>query len=93
MQQYQKSVNQYWWNGREARQGTANPSTRVQIPFPPLFYCFSVLIGYPSNMSLEYLNGPQRPWGRYEVLADTPTYKVKSIWVEPGHHHTTWSDY
>ncbi len=24
-----------WWNGREARQGTANPSTRVQIPFPP----------------------------------------------------------
>jgi mannose-6-phosphate isomerase len=36
-------------------------------------------------MSLEYLNGPVRPWGRYEVLADTPTYKVKSIWVEPGH--------
>ena len=36
-------------------------------------------------MSLEYLNGPERPWGRYEVLTDTPTYKVKSIWVEPGH--------
>ena len=26
-----------------------------------------------------------RPWGRYEILQDTPTYKVKSIWVEPGH--------
>jgi mannose-6-phosphate isomerase len=26
----------------------------------------------------------QRPWGRYDVLADYPTYKVKSITVEPG---------
>ena len=27
----------FWSDGREARQGTANPSTRVQIPFrPPL---------------------------------------------------------
>ena len=25
----------FWSDGREARQGTANPSTRVQIPFPP----------------------------------------------------------
>ncbi len=24
-----------WWSGREARQRTANPSTRVQIPSPP----------------------------------------------------------
>jgi hypothetical protein len=24
-----------WSDGREARQGTANPSTRVQIPFRP----------------------------------------------------------
>jgi mannose-6-phosphate isomerase len=27
----------------------------------------------------------QRPWGRYEILQDTPTFKVKTIWVEPGH--------
>lgn len=26
----------------------------------------------------------QRAWGRYEVLADTPSYKVKTITVEPG---------
>jgi len=26
-----------------------------------------------------------RPWGRYEILQDTPTYKVKTIWVQPGH--------
>lgn len=25
-----------------------------------------------------------RPWGRYEVLQDTPTHKVKCIWVSPG---------
>src|SRR5680860_1400284 len=24
-----------WWVGREARQRTANPCTRVQIPYPP----------------------------------------------------------
>ncbi len=36
-------------------------------------------------MTKEYLEGPERPWGRYQVLADTPTYKVKTIWVEPGH--------
>src|SRR5688572_31330003 len=24
-----------WWSGREARQRTANPCTRVQIPSPP----------------------------------------------------------
>ncbi len=28
--------------------------------------------------------GEQRPWGRYEVLADEPTHKVKRITVEPG---------
>ena len=38
-----------------------------------------------SLMTREYLEGPERPWGRYQVLADTPTYKVKTIWVEPGH--------
>jgi mannose-6-phosphate isomerase len=26
----------------------------------------------------------QRPWGDYEVLDDTPTFKVKRITVEPG---------
>lgn len=36
-------------------------------------------------MDRELVEGPERPWGRYQVLADTPTYKVKTIWVEPGH--------
>jgi mannose-6-phosphate isomerase-like protein (cupin superfamily) len=26
-----------------------------------------------------------RPWGRYEVVSDEPTHKVKRITVEPGH--------
>ena len=36
-----KEVDQFsigeplWWDGREARLRTANPATRVQIPFPP----------------------------------------------------------
>ena len=25
-----------------------------------------------------------RPWGRYEVLQESPTHKVKCIWVSPG---------
>ena len=25
-----------------------------------------------------------RPWGRYEVLQESPSHKVKSIWVSPG---------
>ncbi len=25
-----------------------------------------------------------RPWGRYEVLQETPFFKVKCIWVTPG---------
>ncbi len=25
-----------------------------------------------------------RPWGRYEVLQETPFFKVKCIWVDPG---------
>ena len=32
-------------------------------------------------MSLEKSD---RPWGRYEVLQEAPTHKVKCIWVEPG---------
>jgi mannose-6-phosphate isomerase len=30
------------------------------------------------------VDGPNRPWGRYEVLQDMPTHKVKAIWVDPG---------
>ena len=26
-----------------------------------------------------------RPWGSYEILADGPRYKVKTITVSPGH--------
>jgi mannose-6-phosphate isomerase len=29
--------------------------------------------------------GEQRPWGRYDVLSDEPSHKVKRITVEPGH--------
>lgn len=25
-----------------------------------------------------------RPWGRYQVLQETPFFKVKCIWVNPG---------
>ncbi len=25
-----------------------------------------------------------RPWGRYEVLQESSTHKVKCIWVDPG---------
>jgi len=30
------------------------------------------------------LEKSDRPWGRYEVLAEYPTHKVKTIWVSPG---------
>jgi mannose-6-phosphate isomerase len=30
------------------------------------------------------LEESERPWGRYEVLQETSTYKVKSIHVNPG---------
>ena len=26
----------------------------------------------------------QRPWGRYEILQVSDSYKVKTIWVDPG---------
>ena len=32
-------------------------------------------------MSLEKSD---RPWGRYEVLQESATHKVKCIWVNPG---------
>jgi len=25
-----------------------------------------------------------RPWGRYEILQESDSYKVKTIWVDPG---------
>jgi mannose-6-phosphate isomerase len=30
------------------------------------------------------LEKSDRPWGRYEVLQETPTHKTKCIWVMPG---------
>ena len=30
------------------------------------------------------LEKSERPWGRYEVLQETATHKVKCIWVNPG---------
>jgi mannose-6-phosphate isomerase len=35
-------------------------------------------------MMINSPDGPNRPWGRYEVLQDLPTHKVKAIWVDPG---------
>ena len=26
----------------------------------------------------------QRPWGRYEILSESHSHKVKTIWVTPG---------
>jgi len=26
----------------------------------------------------------QRPWGRYEILSESESHKVKTIWVNPG---------
>ncbi|NDF42958.1 MAG: cupin domain-containing protein [Actinobacteria bacterium] len=30
------------------------------------------------------LEKSERPWGRYEVLQESETHKVKCIWVNPG---------
>lgn len=30
------------------------------------------------------LEKSERPWGRYEVLQESSTHKVKCIWVHPG---------
>ena len=30
------------------------------------------------------LEKSERPWGRYEVLQESSTHKVKCIWVNPG---------
>ena len=31
------------------------------------------------------MEGETRPWGRYDVLADESSHKVKRLTVEPGH--------
>ncbi len=38
----------------------------------------------PSDDHVAPFNGEIRPWGRYYVLDDGPTCKVKRIVVEPG---------
>jgi mannose-6-phosphate isomerase len=30
------------------------------------------------------LEKSERPWGRYEVLQESETHKVKCIWINPG---------
>ena len=40
----------------------------------------SIARDYRRRVDLE----SERPWGRYDVLADSPTYKVKTITVAPG---------
>ena len=41
-----------------------------------------------SKKSYDYnrqmLEKSERPWGRYEVLQESDTHKVKCIWVYPG---------
>ena len=34
-EEVREKIVKVWWSGREARLGTANPATRVQIPSPP----------------------------------------------------------
>ena len=33
---------------------------------------------------MNYINFEERPWGRFYVLHDQPTYKLKRIEVDPG---------
>ena len=33
---------------------------------------------------MSNLEKSERPWGRYEVLQESKTHKVKCIWVKPG---------
>ena len=47
------------------------------------------------------IEGQERPWGRFFVMHDQPSYKLKSIEGDPGgrlsyqHHHKTifWSSF
>jgi mannose-6-phosphate isomerase len=36
------------------------------------------------NRKVIMLEKSERPWGRYEVLQESSTHKVKCIWVNPG---------
>ena len=46
---------------------------------------FSVLLWlYWVRGEYVELEKSERPWGRYEVLQETDTHKVKCIWVSPG---------
>ena len=31
------------------------------------------------------MTAERRPWGQFEILADSPTHKVKRLTVDPGH--------
>jgi mannose-6-phosphate isomerase len=31
------------------------------------------------------MNGENRPWGKFEILSDDSSHKVKRLTVEPGH--------
>ncbi len=33
---------------------------------------------------MNFINSEERPWGRFYVLHDQPTYKLKRIEVDPG---------
>jgi len=33
---------------------------------------------------MSALEKSERPWGRYEVLQESATHKVKCIWMKPG---------
>ena len=33
---------------------------------------------------MNFINIEERPWGRFYVLHDQPTYKIKRIEVDPG---------
>ena len=33
---------------------------------------------------MSNLEKSERPWGRYEVLQESATHKVKCIWMKPG---------
>jgi len=43
-----------------------------------------VLLTNNFKLKMTYIETDERPWGRYFVLQDEPTYKVKRIEVEPG---------
>ena len=72
-----------WSGGREARQGTANPSTRVQIPSRPPLLVKELALHTIRKLKMS-ADESVRPWGRYEVLQESGLHKVKCIYVLPG---------